>query len=100
MLERVPIEIGRAVFQSNLLDPEPFEHLIREVNVPLLLAKHEDCLGSTDEGFEDAAAAFPNARTVSVPEAPSVSGDFAEALRDFCTEIGEPTTIRRSKSEA
>jgi hypothetical protein len=87
MLERVPIDIGRAVFEMNLRDPESFEHLIREMDVPLLLAQHQGCLGSTDEGFEDAVAAFPNARTVKVPKAPSVSSEFARALREFCEEV-------------
>src|SRR2546422_901133 len=100
MLDRIPIELGRAVLNMNLRDPEPFEHLIREIDAPLLLAKHEGCLGSTDEGFEDAVAAFPDAQTISVAQAPSVSSEFAEALRDFCTEVGKATTIRRSKSGA
>ncbi len=91
MLERVPIEIGREVWEMNLRDPEPFGDLIREVGVPLLFAKHEGCLGHTDEGFEDAVAAFPEARAVSVPTAPSVSAEFAEALRQFCADIARPT---------
>jgi hypothetical protein len=98
MLERVPIDVGRAVWEMNLRDPEPFEHLIREVGVPLLFAKHEGCLGSTEEGFEDAVAAFPHARTVSAPEAPSVSSDFARALREFCEEVSG-TAAARSRAE-
>jgi hypothetical protein len=93
MLDRVPVELGRAVWGMNLRDSEPFEHLIRELDVPLLLAKHEGCLGSTEEGFREAVAAFPDARTVAAPEAPCVSGEFAAALRDFCTEV-------RSSAEA
>jgi hypothetical protein len=89
MLERVPIDVGRAIFELNLGDPEPFENLIREVDAPLLFAKHEGCLGSTDEGFEDALAAFPDARTVKVPEAPSVSSEFADVLREFCLALSE-----------
>jgi hypothetical protein len=104
ILERVPIDIGRAVWQMNLRDPEPFDHLIREVDVPLLFAKHDGCLGSTEEGFEDAVAAFPHARTVSAPEAPSVSSDFARALREFCEEVGAAgegsAARRRTGSEA
>jgi hypothetical protein len=83
----------------NLRDPEPFEQLIREVDVPLFLAKHEGCLGSTEEGFEDAVAAFPTARTISVPEAPSVSRDFARALREFCEEV-VATAAARSGTES
>jgi hypothetical protein len=95
MLERVPIEIGRSVWAMNVFDSEPFEHLIRAIDVPLLFAKHEGCLGSTDEGFEDAVAAFPNACVVKVPEAPSVSPGFADALREFCTAArSSPPTIR------
>jgi hypothetical protein len=87
MLERVPIDVGRAVWEMNLRDSEPFDHLIREIDVPLLLAKHEGCLGSTDEGFADAVAAFPQARTMSAPNAPSVSSEFAEALREFVADL-------------
>jgi hypothetical protein len=96
MLERVPIDLGRTVWEMNLRDAEPFEHLIREVDVPLLLAKHEGCLGSTEEGFDDAVAAFPNARTVSAPEAPSVSSEFAAALRSFCEEVLVRTPTRQT----
>jgi len=84
MLERVPIETGRKVWMMNLFDPEPFDPILRELEVPLLFAKHEGCLGATEEGFAEAAAAFPEARTVSVPDAPSVSDQFAVALREFC----------------
>jgi hypothetical protein len=87
MLERVPIDVGRAIWEMNLRDPEPFEHLIREVDAPLLFAKHEGCLGATEEGFRDAVAAFPQARVVSAPDAPSVSIEFADALREFCLDL-------------
>ena len=96
ILERVPVDVGRAVWEMNLRDPEPFEHLIREVDVPLLFAKHEGCLGHTAEGFEDAVAAFPSARAVSVSDAPSVSSEFAEALREFCADI--PSSFTRSEA--
>jgi hypothetical protein len=92
ILERVPVEVGRAVWEMNLRDSEPFEHLIREVDVPLLFAKHEGCLGHTAEGFEDAVAAFPEARAVSVPTAPSVSSEFAAALRSFCEDLSVATS--------
>lgn len=92
MLERVPLEVGRAVWQMNLRDSEPFEHLIREVDAPLLFAKHEGCIGSTEEGFEDAVAAFPQARVISAPDAPSVSTEFAEALRAFCFDLSQNPT--------
>jgi hypothetical protein len=87
MLARVPIETGRAVWRMNLYDTEPFDLILRDLDVPLLFAKHEGCLGATDEGFAEAVAAFPGARTVSVPQAPSVSNEFAVVLRHFCDEV-------------
>jgi len=41
---------------------------------------------STDEGFEDAAARLPEASTVVVPDGPTASPAFAQALRDFCVQ--------------
>jgi hypothetical protein len=90
ILERVPIELGRSVWTMNLFDAEPFDPILRELDVPLLFAKHEGCLGATEEGFAEAVAAFPGARTVSVPQAPSVSDEFAVALRQFCDELAGP----------
>jgi len=56
----------------------------------MLLAKHEGCLMNTDEGFEDAVAALPNAAVVAVPDAPCTSTEFAAALRDFCERGAKP----------
>jgi hypothetical protein len=44
----------------------------------------------TDEGFDDAAAAFPGAATASVKDKPSVSAEFADRLRQFCDEVPLP----------
>jgi hypothetical protein len=89
MLERVPQEIGRAAWQMVMQVGEQFEQVLRELDVPLLLAKHEGCLGETDEGFADAVTAFPEASTVSVPQAPSVSSEFATALRSFVMNLAQ-----------
>lgn len=86
MLERVPMEIASAAFDSMISEHDPIEEPLRRLDAPLLFAKHEGCLSSTDEGFDDAVAAFPAARTVSVPDAPPVSADFAAAVRLFCEE--------------
>jgi hypothetical protein len=99
MLDRIPIDLGRAVMEMNIRDPEPFEHLIREIDVPLLFAKHEGCIGSTEEGFEDAVAAFPRARVVSAPDAPSVSTQFADALCEFCAGLSRTVTARRAEND-
>jgi pimeloyl-ACP methyl ester carboxylesterase len=75
-----------AGWEALTVPEEPIEDALRELGVPMLFAKHEGCLLSTEEGFEDAVAAFPEAETVVVEEAPSVSGRFAEALRGFCDQ--------------
>jgi hypothetical protein len=99
MLERVPLDVGRAVWEMNLRDSEPYEDLIRDVDAPLLFAKHEGCIGSTEEGFEDAVAAFPQARVVSAPDAPSVSPAFGDALHDFCLELLRTGTHPASRND-
>jgi pimeloyl-ACP methyl ester carboxylesterase len=63
---------------------EPF---VRELDLPLLLAQHQDCVVFTPHGFEDFVEAFPDAPTVATPESPCLSGDFAEALRKFAESL-------------
>jgi hypothetical protein len=88
MIERFPdMELVSAMIEALARNPEPVGDDLRELDVPLLFAKHEGCLGSTDEGFEDIAAAFPEAETVICPEACSSSPAFAGAIRRFCQEI-------------
>jgi pimeloyl-ACP methyl ester carboxylesterase len=67
---------------------EPF---LRELDLPLLFCRHEDCIVFTQHGFDDAVAAFPDAATVATYASPCMSGDFAEALREFA----ERAAIRR-----
>ena len=64
--------------------PEPFEERLRALGKPLLLAQHAGCLVETEEGFEDAVAAFPDAPAIRCDGACASSPDFAEALREFC----------------
>jgi hypothetical protein len=100
MIERVPREIAKAAWEMAAHGDEHFEDVLRELRVPLLFAKHEGCLGNTDEGFADAVAAFPEAHVISVPEAPSVSSEFAAALRSFCHQLtgpGEEATIPEAR---
>ncbi len=87
MLDRVPMDIAQKAFENMMQEAESIEDLLRELDVPLLFAKHEGCLSATEEGWEDALAAFPQARTLSVPEAPTVSAGYAEALRSFCLDV-------------
>lgn len=84
-IERVPHELSRG-YQSELraLSQASLEPLITSLELPLLLAKHDGCLGWTDEGWEDAVAAFPEATTMETEQKPSCSPEFADALRSFC----------------
>lgn len=86
ILERFPdMDLVSAMVEALGRDPEPIGEDLAELGLPLLLAKHEGCLGRTDEGFEDIVASFPDAATVICPEACTSSPAFAQALREFST---------------
>jgi hypothetical protein len=63
------------------------EPVLRKLGVPLLLAEHKECGLWMHEGFEDAVAAFPDARTLVVDENPGSSPEFAAALREFAAAV-------------
>jgi pimeloyl-ACP methyl ester carboxylesterase len=87
MLARFPdMELVAAVVEALGREPEPIGEDLQALGAPLLLAKHEGCLGRTDEGFEDIVGAFPDAQTAICPEACPSSPAFADALRRFCNE--------------
>jgi hypothetical protein len=102
MLDRVPMDLAQTAFDNMMRESESVEEPLRRLGVPLLFVKHEGCLAATDEGWEDIVEAFPEARTASVPEAPTVSAEFAEALRSFCIEVAESisTGARRETGSA
>jgi pimeloyl-ACP methyl ester carboxylesterase len=90
IVSRVPASVGVALSQRIGEEGAAYGSLegrLRQLDLPLLLAKHEGCVTFTDAGFADAVVAFPGARTVHCNERPAVSGDFAEALREFCASI-------------
>jgi pimeloyl-ACP methyl ester carboxylesterase len=88
MVERFPdMELVTATLEALGEQPEPIGDELREIDAPLLLAKHEGCLSSTDEGFEDIVKAFPEAETAVCPEMCASSPTFAEALRKFCDRL-------------
>jgi pimeloyl-ACP methyl ester carboxylesterase len=88
MTERFPdMALVAATFEALARDPEPIGDDLRALEVPMLFAKHDGCLGRTDEGFEDIVAAFPDTRTVVCPETCASSPAFADALRDFCEAV-------------
>jgi pimeloyl-ACP methyl ester carboxylesterase len=82
-----PMEIASRVWEMNVLRPEPMGEMLAELDVPILLSRHEGCLVFTDEGYEDAVRALPDARRTSVSRASSASEEFAAALRDFCESV-------------
>jgi hypothetical protein len=85
ILERVPLNLlTRGWLRGG---DEPADKLIGELDIPLLLVKHEDCMMFTEEGYEDAVRAFARAQTGAVSDKPSVSGEFAERLREFCSAL-------------
>jgi pimeloyl-ACP methyl ester carboxylesterase len=68
-------------------EQQPIGEMLKEFGGPLLLAQHVGCLSFTEEGFRDAVAAFPEARVLRVEQAPGVTREFAEALRQFCQSV-------------
>lgn len=88
IVERIPdTQLVSAAVRALAEEPEPIGDDLRALDLPLLLAKHEGCLGRTDEGFEDIVAAFPEAQTVICPETCSSSPVFANAIRAFCDQV-------------
>ena len=88
MVDRFPdMEIASEVWEMHVARPEPVGELLRQLDKPLLLAKHRDCLVFTAEGYEDVVAAFPDAHQVTIQKASSASDEFAAALREFCEGV-------------
>lgn len=89
IIERFPdTELIAPAVRALGQEPEPIGDDLAALGLPLLLAKHEGCLGRTDEGFEDIVAAFPNAQTVICPETCTSSPEYAEAIRRFVEGVG------------
>ena len=86
-LRRVPIELDLPFWERRAFEGERIGERLAQLKAPILLAKHRGCLLFTDEGFEDAVAAFPDARAITCAEKPGTSPEFAEALREFCTQV-------------
>jgi pimeloyl-ACP methyl ester carboxylesterase len=82
-----PMELASKVWEANLERDEPIGDMLRQLDVPLLLSKHEGCLVFTAEGYEDAIRAFPEAHRTSVSQASSASDEFAAALEQFCESV-------------
>jgi pimeloyl-ACP methyl ester carboxylesterase len=101
-LQRVSSEGARtylAAIMSEGTSQEPsLAEKLRGLDAPLLLVKHEGCVLFTPEGYEDAVAAMPQAKTASTPVKPSVSPEFATLLRDFCeAALGDRSEAMRPR---
>ena len=83
-MKRVPLELGFPMYNTVAADAVGMAERLTQVDAPVLLAQHEGCLLFTDEGFEDAVAAFPAAKVVRCTDKPSTSEDFVTVLREFC----------------
>ncbi|MGH2979173.1 MAG: alpha/beta fold hydrolase [Solirubrobacterales bacterium] len=88
MLDRFPdTQFVEVTWEALGREHQPIGEMLKEYGGPLLLAQHVGCLSFTDEGFRDAVAAFPDARVLRVPQAPSIRPEFVEALRQFCESV-------------
>jgi hypothetical protein len=85
-LQRVPISLEVPFWETRAFEGERIGDRLAQLDVPMLLARHRGCLLFTDEGFQDAVAEFPHARAITCAEKPGTSPEFAEALREFCTQ--------------
>jgi pimeloyl-ACP methyl ester carboxylesterase len=89
MTKRFPdMKLVSFTFDALAQEPEPIGDDLAALALPMLFAKHEGCLGRTEEGFEDAVTAFPQAQIAICQETCSASPAFAAALRDFCERVG------------
>ncbi len=84
--QRVPMELERIFWETRTFEGERIGERLAQIDKPMLFARHKGCLLFTDEGFEDAVAAFPDARAITCATKPSTDVEFAHALRAFCAE--------------
>jgi hypothetical protein len=83
-LERVPFHLELPFWETRAFEGERIGERLAQLSMPMLFARHRGCVLFTDEGFEDAVAAFPDAVAVTCAEKPGTSPEFAHALREFC----------------
>jgi hypothetical protein len=86
-LQRVPFALELPFWETRTFEGERIGERLMQVSAPMLLAQHRGCLLFTDAGFDDAVAAFPQAQAVTCAEKPGTSPEFAQALREFCTQV-------------
>jgi len=86
-VRRVPLGAALAFYETPTEAARGLDDRLKGLDVPMLLTQHEGCLIFTGEGFEDAAAALPHARTAGYTEKPSTCPAFSEELRESCAGL-------------
>jgi pimeloyl-ACP methyl ester carboxylesterase len=79
----IPHERTKAFFQELTDSEPPLAERLQDFPGPVLLGQHADCVMWTQEGFEDAVAALPEAKVVRCREIPAFDPAFGEALREL-----------------
>ena len=77
-------QYAQLLHDNQEIDLEP---RLRELGVPLFFAQHKECGLWMPEGFEDAIAAFPDARTLVTEEIHGSWPEFAAELREFAVSV-------------
>ena len=77
-------EYAQVLLDNQDINLEP---RLRKLGVPLFFAQHKECGLWMPEGFEDAVAAFPDARTLVTEDNPGSSPEFAAELREFAADV-------------
>ena len=86
-IERVPMQLDETFWETRSFEGERIGERMSQLDVPMMLARHNGCLLFTEEGFEDAVAAFPDATTLKCEEKPGTDVSFSRALRAFCSDV-------------
>jgi hypothetical protein len=86
-LQRVPMSLEEAFWETRAFEGERIGERLSQLDMPMLFAQHKGCLLFTDEGYQDAIAAFPDTTALTCEEKPSTDIEFARALREFCAEV-------------
>ena len=86
-MARVPNALMAPTWDAEQVERHRIGEVLAGLDVPMLLARHEGCLVFTAEGFDDAVAALPHARAVSLDEKPSTSPEFSEVMKEFCATL-------------
>jgi hypothetical protein len=86
-VRRVPLALTRLFYETRTDEGAGLGDRLARLDVPMMLAQHKDCVLFTNEGFEAASAAFPQARVTGYYDKPSTSPEFSADLRDFCGSL-------------